>query len=94
MTIRAHRHFETTTPSVHTCQACGRLTLYGLAEGLPVHADPVPLTALGELLALAAGRQTYTLRRSGLIHRDASRRADPRLSTPVVADHSCPKGKP
>lgn len=94
MTVRAFRHFETTLPTVDTCRRCGRPVLFGLAEGLTVRADPVPLTAAAEDQALTAGRQTYTLTRTGLVHRDESRRADPRLSSPVVADHLCPRRNP
>lgn len=89
MTIRAPKHFETTTPAVVTCHRCGRPTIYGLAEGLIARADPVPLDQLGEIRAVVAGRQTYTLTRAGLVHRDAGRRSDPSLAAPVLAEHAC-----
>jgi len=91
MTIRAHRHFETTVATVDTCRRCGRPVLFGLAEGQAVRTDPLPLTADGEAQALTAGRLTFTLARAGLVYRDQSRRTDPRLSTPVVAEHDCPR---
>jgi hypothetical protein len=92
MTVRAFRHLETTTPVIHTCRRCGRPIVYGLAEGIPVRADLTPLVgALAEPLAMLEGRQTYTLRLFGLVHRDAGRRADPTLSKPVLAEHACPR---
>lgn len=89
MTLRVHRHLDTTAPLVHTCRRCGRPVIYGLAEGVPARADVAPVDQRGEIVAVLAGRQTYTLRRSGLIHRDAGRRADPTLAAPVVAEHGC-----
>lgn len=84
------RHFDTTPPAVRACIRCGRPILHGLAEGLHARVDPVPLDPAGERRAAAAGRWTYTLRRTGLIHRDPDRRADPTLAAPVVAAHACP----
>lgn len=90
MTVRAHRHFETTTPVVVTCHRCDRPTIYGLAEGFIARADPAPLDQTQEIAAVVAGRQTYTLLRSGLVHRDAGRRSDPSLAGVVLAEHACP----
>jgi hypothetical protein len=91
MTIRAFRHLETTTPVVHTCPRCRRPVIYGLAEGVIARCDPGPLVGdLAEELVIAAGLQTYTLQRAGLVHRDASRRCDPTLRGPVLASHDCP----
>jgi hypothetical protein len=94
VTLRVHRHFETTPPSVVICWRCGRPTIYGLAEGVIARADPAPIDQTGEIRAVLAGRSTYTLRRTGLIERCASRRADPTLASPVVAAHICPRRHP
>lgn len=90
VTIRAFKHFETTSPAVVICWRCGRPTIYGLAEGVIARADPNPIDQVGEIRAVIAGRATYTLRRTGLIQRDASRRADDTLAAPVLASHVCP----
>jgi hypothetical protein len=89
MTLRAHRHFETTPPAIVRCWRCGRPTIYGLAEGVISRADITPLDPATEIRAIRAGRQTYTLRRTGLIHRDTGRRTDPNLAAPVLAEHCC-----
>jgi hypothetical protein len=89
MTVRAFRHLETTRVFVDTCRRCGRTVLFGLAEGVPARVDPLPFDPPAELLAVIAGRQTYTLRLSGLIHRDAGRRSDPTLVGPILAEHRC-----
>lgn len=90
MTIRAPRHFETTTPLVHTCPRCQKPVIYGLAEGLAARVDLLPLDPIrDEPGAVLAGRQTYTLTRTGLVHRDAYRRSDPTLTGPVLAQHHC-----
>jgi hypothetical protein len=95
MTIRAFRHLETTEPLVHACKRCDRTVIYGLAEGVPARVDPNPLDGpLGEALAVAAGRNTYTLLRSGLVRRDLTRRCDPALIGPVLASHDCPAKEP
>lgn len=91
MTIRAHRYFETTPPAIVACRRCKRPTVYGLAEGFIARADPAPLDPMGEIRAVLTGLQTYTLRRIGLIQRDASRRADPTLASPVLSEHRCPE---
>jgi hypothetical protein len=93
VTLRAHRHLETTPPLVHSCKRCARPVLYGLAEGSHARADIAPVSQFGEIAAVLAGRATYTLRRSGLIQRDASRRSDPSLASPVLVQHACP-GRP
>jgi hypothetical protein len=90
MTIRTHRHFETTRVHIHACAHCHATVIYGLAEGIPARVDPHPVDAHVELRALTAGRGTYTLTRTGLVHRDACRRRDPALAAPVLAEHDCP----
>lgn len=95
MTIRALRHLETTAPIVISCSGCLGPVIYGLAEGVAARVDAAPLrTPADEARAITAGRQTYTLRRSGLIHRDAVRRTDPTLAGPVLAEHDCPRSRP
>ncbi|AGL13858.1 hypothetical protein [Actinoplanes sp. N902-109] len=91
--IRAHVHLETTAPTVTLCARCRRTVIVGLAEGIPARVDPTPIAPAAEAALAAAGRQTYTLRRTGLIQRDASRRADRSLASPVLAQHQCP-GQP
>lgn len=90
MTIRAHRHFETTPPVVVVCWRCNRPTIYGLAEGVIARADITPIDSASEIRAVVAGRRTYTLTRSGLVERDAGRRSDSTLASPVLAEHACP----
>lgn len=78
----------------HRRHTCGQPILAGLDHdpcGLPVTADPWPVDAMGEALALLAGRRTYDLAgrmRLELNHRCASALARPRR-WPVVADHRC-----
>lgn len=94
MTGRAYRHFETTAPVVTRCGRCLGPVIYGLAEGIPARVDVAPLPGpAAEAAVLDGGRQTYTLRRSGLVHRDPARRTDPALATPVLAEHACPGGR-
>jgi hypothetical protein len=90
MTIRAFRYFETTAPAVVTCWRCSKPTVYGLAEGVIARADITPISGAQEAAAIRAGLQTYTLRRTGLVQRDAYRRSDPALASPVLATHVCP----
>lgn len=81
--------------SAGRCARCRQQVLRGLDDdvaGLPVVCDPGPVDELGEFLALAAGRPTYTLSRRGgrwLIdprdrYRIAARRQDV-----VLAAHAC-----
>lgn len=49
---------------LHHCKDCGRYILTGLDNDLcagVAHADPTPLSPLGEALALVGNRRTYTL---------------------------------
>jgi hypothetical protein len=94
MSIRAFEHLETTSPVVTTCHRCGSTVLRGLAEGLRALADITPISTATETEHLAAGRATYTLRRTGLIHRDPVRRGDPALAAPILAAHRCPTSPP
>ncbi|WP_329013132.1 hypothetical protein OG271_03855 [Micromonospora rifamycinica] len=74
-------------PSIHA--RCGATVLTGNAEGLHARVDLVPLNRAGEIAALLAGLQTYTLTRGGLVHRDAGRIAGTALAGPVLAEHAC-----
>src|SRR5437879_6066733 len=52
---------------LHHCRDCGRYVLTGLDNDLcagVAHADPSPLSPLGEALALIGGRRTYALHQS------------------------------
>lgn len=83
------------------CRDCGDWVLAGLdgdrcAEA--VHVDPTPLSALGEAMALIAGKGTYALRREGpafrIDHRHRWAIAAKPAGTPgqrydVVASHAC-----
>ncbi|WP_203843577.1 hypothetical protein [Winogradskya humida] len=88
--VRGFVHLETTAPYVQTCPRCRRSILYGLAEGIAARVDVVPISGTQEAAAAAAGIQTFTLRRTGLVQRDAIRRTDPALASPVLAEHRCP----
>lgn len=88
--IRAFVHLETTAPYVQTCRRCRRTILYGLAEGIPARVDVTPIDGRTEAACIAVGRPTFTLRRTGLVQRDDSRRCDPNLASPVLAEHACP----
>ena len=85
-------NFLATTPvSGAVCRRCRTLTLTGHAEGLRATVDLTPLSPAGELSALLAGRWTYTLMRTGLVHRDAGRIAGNGLpaDAPILAEHRC-----
>lgn len=83
---------------VRPCPACGVPTLIGLDDprcANEARADLLILTALGEALALLAGRSTYRLRNAGrteLDYRDrwqiAGKNAD-RDDVDVLAAHRC-----
>lgn len=81
--------------ALRPCRTCRRMVLYGLDAdvcALSVTADPAPITALGETVALLAGRATYHLAaaagRRQLHYRDAWAIEGERKS-PVVAEHRC-----
>ena len=81
----------TTAVKVTTHPRCGAAVLTGNAEGVFARVELVPLNRAGEIHALCAGLQTYTLTRLGLVHRDACRIAGTALrdAGPVLAEHSC-----
>lgn len=77
------------------CRACGQPVLRGLdadRAALPATVDPHPVTAVGELLAVAGGAPTYDLwlgqRRAQLHRRHAAHIIGPRRR-PVLAEHRC-----
>lgn len=81
------------------CERCNAPVLIGLDDdiaALDVTADPTPLDALGEILAVAQGRRTYTLAVTGgrheLNYRDEYRirgRAPGAGHYDVVPEHRC-----
>lgn len=67
---------------IKRCPRCRELVVVGLDGvmcALEVHADPVPLSPLGEALSLATGRRTVAL------HREGGRYViDPRTDTDIT----------
>lgn len=84
-------HLITTPVTADLCPRCKAVILIGWAEGLHARVDPTPLNRDGEIATLLAGLQTYTLTRSGLVHRDATRIAGGTLSKcgRTVPQHKC-----
>jgi hypothetical protein len=89
VTIRAFSHLETSPVVIKACHRCATAIFTGLAEGVHAYVDVTPINTIGEIAVVLDGRQTYTLRRSGLVQRDATRRSDPGLTGPIVAEHRC-----
>lgn len=90
----------TTKVRATACGTCHAPTLTALAAGPPswiVVADPAPLAALGEALAVVTGRATYSLWSAGdryeLDHRTSFHIAGTPAGTArrfdVVAEHRC-----
>lgn len=81
-----------------TCARCGTPVLAGLDAdrcALPVVVDAARLTtALAELRALMAGRQTYALIDGELCHRTDFHHRAPLGRHPLHAEHRCPGGNP
>lgn len=83
------------TPRATTCPDCGADTIAAWRDGLfeTVTVDPVALTPLGELTAIATGRRTFEHWRDGLDQRrpDTIARwpagADP--TYPIRPEHRC-----
>ncbi|MEV0608096.1 hypothetical protein AB0I61_17195 [Polymorphospora rubra] len=86
-----HNHLATTPITIRT-HRCGALTATALTQGIHTRVDLTPLNPTGEAHALITGRQTYTLTRTGLVHRDIEHIAGGSLRGPVLADHVC--GRP
>lgn len=82
------------------CRRCGAVVMRGLdgdKAAFPATVDPEPLTALGEVLALLAGRGTYELRWVGhryeLDARDQWQiQGRPPAEIHAVAEHACGSG--
>lgn len=81
-----------------TCNKCGAPVMRGPSGAFTAVVDPAPLTAVGELAAVLAGRQTYRLRWTAgtyyeLWFREAlDMRASPPGTDPlvdVVVGHQC-----
>ena len=85
------QHLVTTPAVAAICHRCRGIVLTGLAEGIRTTVDLTPLNSAGEIHALLAGLWTYTLLKSGLVHRDAGRIAGTSLhgKGPVLGDHRC-----
>lgn len=80
---------------LHPCPRCRRPILSGLDDDIAArtaHADPTPITPLGETLALLTGRATYDLcapyGRRELWRRDHWHIAGAR-KYPVLPEHKC-----
>lgn len=86
----------TTTVKVSEHLRCGAPVLTGHAEGLLARVDLTPLNRAGEIHTLVAGLQTYTLSRTGLVHRDADRIGGDSLADlgPVLPEHRCHRSIP
>lgn len=88
---------KSTPVSLSRCPRCGRPILSGFSEGCWVRANPTPLDAAQELLAIQAGLFTYDLhphglpRRPYLWHRTSFRILGAR-KWQVLAQHACPPG--
>ncbi|HLL68838.1 MAG TPA: hypothetical protein VK453_24460 [Micromonosporaceae bacterium] len=82
-------HLATDPVTVQRCRRCQAPILVGLAEGLPCRVDPVAVNQLGELIAILGILATFTLTKSGLVQRDASRVRGTFLRGPVLVQHQC-----
>jgi hypothetical protein len=78
------------------CGQCQAVVLVGLDADRcagEAHTDPDPITGIGEVLALLAGRATYRLRRAGRLQLDHRTRwhiaGEPADHVDVVAEHRC-----
>lgn len=71
------------------CPRCKAPVLAGHDDGgLPVNADPRPITRTAELQLFLARRPTYEVARGELLHRDRWRIRRPAAGG-VVAEHRC-----
>lgn len=84
-------HLDTGPARRMPCLQCRHDVLVALAEGLNVAVDITHLDPVAEITALAAGRRTYNLIRSGkrveLWHRDQWRMRT--REYPVLPEHPC-----
>lgn len=90
----AMTYLITTPVAGGICPRCHQLTLTGIAEGLSARVDLAPINPAGEIAELLAGRWTYTLSRTGLVHRDAHRIAAGTLRGPTLTTHRCRQQRP
>lgn len=81
-------HFETTIPSIRSCSRCGVWLAAGVAEGLKVQVEFVPLDRGQQLWAILNGIELYAITRNGLVHLPAWRMSDPRFPARYPA-HRC-----
>jgi hypothetical protein len=90
------RHLITTRVTVDIHARCATPVLVGRAEGLLARVDLTALSTAGEIAAICDRLATYTLLRSGLVHRHPGRIADPwmRQAGPVLAQHRCGRAVP
>jgi len=74
------------------CAKCHCMVLIGIDEGIAEEVDPIPLTTVGEVLAVMDRRKTFGFTVAGVIyHRNAGRmKTDARWKLPIiVAKHKC-----
>ncbi len=83
------RHLITTKATLAICHGCQHPILTGIAEGLPVRVDPIPLNPTGALAAILAGRETYVLHFGELVYREESRIRGGAIRGPILAAHQC-----
>jgi hypothetical protein len=102
-TAADHAQASAETVRTRPCPRCGTDTLTARTPdrvcAVDVRADPTPLDATAEILALLAGRSTWCL--TGGDHAPARIRyrnrwhaAGGRCTHTVIADHVCPPGQP
>lgn len=89
----AGRHHR--AAALRLCTKCKAPVIVGLDAdhcALTAECDPIPLTPLGEAIALITGRRTYTLTpgpdRKELDYRDEWRIQTP-TKNPILAQHKC-----
>lgn len=89
------RNRLTRTPRPRTCPICRRRLLASQDMGREIWCDPDPISALGEVAAIATGRATYTRAAGELSLRHPTRityrSAD---DEPVHAQHVCGQPQP
>lgn len=81
-------HFETTIPVVRPCARCGVWFAAGVAEGLKAEVEFVVLDTGQALWATLNRIELYCIRRSGLVHMDASRLSGKYLGR-LYPQHRC-----
>lgn len=79
----------TTTVTGIICGRCRQPLLTGYAEGLRARVDPVAINRAGLIAAILAGRWTYRLTRTGLVHLDQDRIPSTTIRGPMVTTHKC-----